>query len=264
MEVKYMEISPELASMWLSRSKGNPRWETGKVVDNNRVNKIATDIKSGKWIPGNNSIAFDSNGILVDGHHRLSAVVRANSPVWSIVVTGIEENGLKHIDENRSRTVAQRLGVDTHAVAIANCRDWVLNGTSRANTLTTEEVLVFIDSHPLIYDAIQISRTGSSHAIASKSGVQDAILWAMECGINTDILCNFIRCVNSGFTDGPNESAAIVLRNTLLRSVVKSRIDSVNIDFATQSALSDFIDGIPRKNTYRSNRGVYTDIMMFK
>lgn len=263
MDVKYIEISPALASVWLESSKGNPRWRNGKIVDKNRVSKIASDIKNGDWNPGNNSIAFDSSGALVDGHHRLSAIVKANIPVWSIVVTGIEGNGLKHIDENRSRTVSQRLGIDKQAVAVANCRNNAVRGFYRSDALTSEEVLSFVERHPLIYDAIQISCFGSNHPIGKKAGVQDGILAALECGVSVNTVQNFAKCVNSGFISGDHESAAIVLRNTLLRVQFRARSDSVSIDFSTQSAISDFVNGVSRKKSYQSNKGIFSDRVPF-
>lgn len=259
MNVKYMEITPEVASMWLNRSNGNPRWRSGKIVDNNRVNKIATDIKSGKWVPGNNSIAFDSNGILVDGHHRLSAIIRANIPVFSIVVTDIKEDGLKHIDENKARTVSQRTGIDKAAVAVANCHYWMQKGSSAYNTLTAEETIIFIEEHPLVYDAISLSTAGSSRGVGKKAGIQHALLCALETGVMPEVVENFMRCVNTGFIDGPHESAAVVLRNTLFNTAVRARNDSLYIDCSTQNALRDFIDKTPRKYSYtfKNYKGFY-------
>lgn len=258
MEVKYMEITPGLADLWLKKSIGNPRWKSGKIVDNNRVSKIAKDIKNDNWFPNNNSIAFDSDGVLVDGHHRLSAIIKADKSVFSLVVFGLNKESQKHIDENRPRTVAQRLGVDNRAVAVANCHQWMKYGIATP-VLTAEEASKFIYEHPLVYDAITLSSSGSSHPLAKKAGVVHGILCALECEVPSDFIQNFVKCVNSGFIVGIHESSTVVLRNMLLRATVRNRSDSINIDCATQSALSDFIDCIPRKNAYHVNRGVYFD-----
>ena len=121
MEAKYMTISPAMAKAWLETSRGNPRWTSkAKVVDKTTVKKIADDIKNGLWNPGNGSIAFDESGVLVDGHHRLTAIVAANIPVESLVVFGVKQEGLIHIDENVVRKPHQRLSVDSILVSAAS------------------------------------------------------------------------------------------------------------------------------------------------
>ena len=97
----YMQITPELADEWLKTSKGNPRWKNGKkLFDKQKVDKIANDIVNGNWNPGNNSIGFNKEGNLLDGHHRLMAITVANIPVFSLVTFGIDKKGELHIDEN--------------------------------------------------------------------------------------------------------------------------------------------------------------------
>lgn len=259
MEVKVMNVGPSIASFWLRKSKGNPRWKSGKMVDPNRVSKIAKDIVDGKWNSGNNSIAFDSNGVLVDGHHRLHAIIKAKQEVECIVVFGINEDGLKHIDENRTRTVSQRTGIDKAAVAVANCHYWMENGSSVCNTLTAEETIIFVEEHPLVYDAISLSSAGIRRAPGKKAGIQHALLCALETGVMSEVVEKFMRCVNTGFIDGPHESAAVVLRNTLFNTAVRARGDSLYIDCSTQNALRDFIDKTPRKYSYtfKNYKGFY-------
>lgn len=256
MNVKSILVTPEIAHDWLLKSKGNPRWKTGKFVDNKRVAKIAQDIIDNKWFPGNNSIAFDSDGVLVDGHHRLSAIVKSGKPVESIVVFGLEDSSLKHIDENRGRTYSQRLGLSPNVVAVVNCHFWMKNGVSQQNP-TVEEVSSFVNNHPFIFDAVSLSCFGTRHPVAKKAGVAHGLFCALEYGVSIDTIQSFTKCVNTGFVSSPSESAAIVLRNMLLRLTVKTRTDSLTIDYAAQSSLFDYIECIPRKNAYHSNSGYY-------
>lgn len=262
MDALFLQITPEMASKWIESSKGNPRWaRDGKIADQKRVSQIAEDIKSGNWNPGNNSIAFDEEGVLVDGHHRLCAIVKAGIPVKSLVVYGIEKTGLQHIDENRPRCVSQRLNVDSQVVAAANFHFWMMNSLTKASE-TSEVISKWIELHPDIYTALSLVRQGGRHAIAKKACVVHGTLCALECGVDENIISKFMESVNSGFISDLSESPAIVLRNMLIKPYSKARSMSVLLDCSTQNAISDYVLGVPRKKAYSIPHGVYFDSLV--
>lgn len=259
MDLQYILITPEMASQWLKTSNGNPRWRTsGKLTNPDAVMKIRDDIINGRWNPGNASIAFDSGGKLVDGHHRLSAIVAAGIPVYSIVVRGISEKGLQHIDDNHVRTIHQRLGVDNLIPAVANIHFWSIGSLTKSSE-TSEAISVWINQHPLVFTARSAAGQGADISICRKSGVVHGALCALECGESEHSIFNFMRIANSGFAEGQKESSAIVLRNMLLRNKYFTRSDKLLLTYATQSAIHDFVNGIPRKREYTSKTGCYFD-----
>lgn len=257
MDLQYILVTPEMAEKWLKTSLGNPRWRSsGKLVNPDAVMKIRDDILNGRWNPGNSSIAFDKNGNLVDGHHRLSAIVAANVPVYSIVVHGIPNKGLQHIDDNRTRTVHQRLGVDNLIPAVANIHFWEIGSLTKSSE-TSEAISVWIDKHPLVFTALSAARQGADSAICRKSGVVHGALCALECGESERSVFDFMRITNSGFAEGQKESAAIVLRNMLLKNKYLTRTEKLFLSYATQSAILDFVNGVPRRREYTSKTGCY-------
>lgn len=260
MKVEFMEITPKMSEIWLSTSNGNPRWKTGKTVDRFKVEKIENDIRNVKWNPANNSIAFDENNCLVDGHHRLTAIKNSGISVKSLVVFGISNSGLQHIDENDTRRVHQRIGVDSQIVSAANYHFWLLGERNRAKT--SEVVSEWIAQHPLIYTARDICIKGAKHAIAKKSFVVHGTMCALECGVEADRLYQFMSAVNSGFSTSAFESPAIVLRNMLLKSYRAERGTGILLDYATQAAIHDYIDGVQRKRAYTEKSGVYFDYLV--
>jgi hypothetical protein len=75
-----------------------PQWAADVLGNKNTRNikfqkswaeKLARDIKAGTFLLTHQGIAFDEEGILLDGQHRLSAVVMANKPVEMLVTTGV-------------------------------------------------------------------------------------------------------------------------------------------------------------------------------
>jgi hypothetical protein len=71
-ETKMMWVTPEIAKKYLERNTENrtlrPHW----------VNTLALAIKNNEFITTHQSIAFSKSGRLLDGQHRLHAIIQAN------------------------------------------------------------------------------------------------------------------------------------------------------------------------------------------
>ena len=256
MYAKVLKITSEMAKLWLTTSQGNPRWAK-QIVDIQRVNKIVDDILSGNWHPANNSIAFDDDGHLIDGHHRLAAIAKAGRTCESIVVYGVDTRGEKHIDEAATRTISQRLNIAAKIPSIANIHA-AAHGADIRNSQSAEAVERFAKNHPMVNEAIRICVLGTpgGKSIARRASVMHAMLCAMERGVPVDALEKFAKIVNSGFSSYPNESAAIVLRNILL-DMPKSRKNQVELSFIAQEAIYDFVNGVPRRKKYTNCKGKF-------
>lgn len=77
MQVTEIFMTPQLATEMLNRNHGNRRLRPAVVK------QYATEMKAGMWRKTHQPIAVDNTGRLVDGQHRLTAVVQAN---WSGLV----------------------------------------------------------------------------------------------------------------------------------------------------------------------------------
>jgi len=91
------EITPQKAQEYLAMNKNN-RHLMPKVVDS-----YAKDLKEGKWIIGTSTICFDINGNLIDGQHRLSAIIKAGIPVRMEVKRNLSEDAFKAMDIGKVR-----------------------------------------------------------------------------------------------------------------------------------------------------------------
>lgn len=92
------DITPEIAAKWLATSKGN------RGLNKLRLGRMVQDIKAGKWEITNQGIGFDEFGSLVDGHHRLQAIILAGMVVKSLVVMGILRQAVPRIDVGSPRS----------------------------------------------------------------------------------------------------------------------------------------------------------------
>lgn len=99
-------ISPDLAKKWLAMNHPNNR---GVVIS--RVRQYADDMQNGRWRITHQGIAFDEKGRLVDGQHRLLAVIQADTSVNMYVASGLDEASIFAIDGGRSRNLPNILEI---------------------------------------------------------------------------------------------------------------------------------------------------------
>ncbi len=111
-DIKYRieVISPAAAEKYLLQNRNNR-----KTVDTH-VDSLARDIAAGVFVLNYDAIAFGKDGRLLDGQHRLKACVRANSPIESLVLEGLDESAYDTYDIQAKKGVSVRDLVDGRAV----------------------------------------------------------------------------------------------------------------------------------------------------
>ena len=78
------KITPEIAKIYYSRSTGN------RVINRQAVKTYIAQMKTGRWVLNGETICFDSNGVLRDGHHRLLATIESGVTIEVLVVRGVD------------------------------------------------------------------------------------------------------------------------------------------------------------------------------
>jgi hypothetical protein len=68
------------------------------------ASSIAVDMVKGRYPFIGDPLRFDTKGRLVDGQHRLRALIRAGATLPFLVVFDLPEGAIKNIDSNRART----------------------------------------------------------------------------------------------------------------------------------------------------------------
>lgn len=107
--VKIELITPERAAKLLERNKSNRRIREG------RVREIARAITAGHWYVTGDTIKINGDGSLLDGQHRLSAIVAAGVPVRIAVARGVDSVAQRAMDRTLSRTLGDDLRMAGHA-----------------------------------------------------------------------------------------------------------------------------------------------------
>ena len=106
-EVKAINLTPNIAKELL---KSN--YQKQRNISESRVNAYAQDMLSGSWVLNGETFALDQNGMLLNGQHRCTAVVKSGITIPAIFVTGLSTESFKTIDQGFLRSMAQILTID--------------------------------------------------------------------------------------------------------------------------------------------------------
>lgn len=108
-EMEIMMVGPAQATAWLEATKFDNR----RLEDRN-VAKITRDIKKNKWVYDGNAIKFDGNGNVIDGQHRLWAIINSNKVVRTLVIRGLTNEAKNVIDTGKTRSNSDILHFNGH------------------------------------------------------------------------------------------------------------------------------------------------------
>lgn len=126
-----MTVTPELADAWLKRrNKGNRRisWDV--------VKQYTETMRENRWQITHQGIAFDEDGNLLDGQHRLKACVDAKVPFKVMVMVNVPRHTFAVVDTGRRRQANQLLDV-RHSTVVAAAARIISSITGRVETGTS-------------------------------------------------------------------------------------------------------------------------------
>lgn len=106
MYTKHTTVTPEEARVWLDTKNSRNR-----PVSENAVAKYTQQIKEGRWLNNGQAIIFGKSGQLLNGQHRLMAVVRANKPIEVTITYGVDDDAFDTIDDCNTRSLADVLHI---------------------------------------------------------------------------------------------------------------------------------------------------------
>lgn len=99
MEITKKLVTPFMAEKWLNDCNLDNR-----RLNAERVQSYVNDILLGNWLEDTGeSIKFDKNQILLDGQHRLAAIIKSNKSLNLHVITGLENSVFKVLDTGKPR-----------------------------------------------------------------------------------------------------------------------------------------------------------------
>lgn len=104
--MKYVFMTPEKAKELLDINVRN------RSINQRLVNRIAGDISRGKWQVNGETIKVSSTNKLLDGQHRLSAIIKSGMPCHLWMVDGLDDNCHATIDSGLPRGAHHTLQIE--------------------------------------------------------------------------------------------------------------------------------------------------------
>lgn len=166
MSAKVEIVTPKKAEEWLGKQVQN------RHLRNQQVYRHAETMRQGQWHLTGESIKFADDGTLMDGQHRLHALIEAGVDIPMLVVRGVDGHAINTLDTGLKRTLADVLKMKgevqvtrlaaalTHIQLVRTAIElerWPYKNVNReygGYYPTNDESLVLLANEPQIRDAV--------------------------------------------------------------------------------------------------------------
>jgi len=232
MKTTLEEITPKAAQKMIDTHLTPHRTKDGncqRALSEHTVASYARAMRAGQWGLTHQGLAIDTDGLLIDGQHRLAAVVRSGTTIKVMVTRGVPANGegimggvcaIDMVDRGKVRGVGQQLQM-RHGILDANyyaamCRTVLMLST---DALKTKPLPIDV-GQCLKVKSIYGAELRDAHSHKAKltglrsAAIGGALTFALKVGNK-----GRIREMANGVKSGENLSKgnpALTLRNYLL------------------------------------------------
>lgn len=174
MIIETVDLTPEDAAKLLTISQA---FQQRKLRQAN-INRITHAILSGQWKLTHQPIALNRDGIVIDGQHRLTAIVAAGQTVRVLLARDVSDDTFEVIDTGAQRSpydVLTLAGVPNAAKMAAACR----------YLLTYEDVVGTPDSfqsHRQKYtsaDILNLAQSTRGHQLNDSLNAATGVVWML-------------------------------------------------------------------------------------
>tara|TARA_B100000965_G_scaffold93007_1_gene75856 strand:- start:554 stop:1495 length:942 start_codon:yes stop_codon:yes gene_type:complete len=118
--VKVESIDKQLAEKYLEKN-----FKSNRLLKRRTLDSLVHDMKNDNFHIGWDCIAFNEQGELVNGQHRLNAIIKSDKSCDFLVVRNVRHDTISHFDQGNRRSQADRItvaGTRVHPKACACIR----------------------------------------------------------------------------------------------------------------------------------------------
>jgi hypothetical protein len=234
-------ITPRLAGRWLERNIVN------RPVAKGSVDALKWDLTHAKWKLTHQGIAFSREGSLIDGQHRLHAIVESKTAALLRVSWNVEGEYAAPIDTGYIRRVAHIVGISPMHVAV--CNVLVLLTLGNCSRVSASQVRVTYDRFRAEIDwAIKLA---GGHPLTAPLIASFAFAYPA----NPEKVSFFAEQFVMYQSDGPT-SPVVALRRLLERPAAVRSMGRRGFALATLRCIQAFVEDealqrvVPSENAY--------------
>jgi len=235
MNTEVREISPKIAAEMLKRNPNN------RNLSKPHVNFLAREMMFGNWMFDGQPIRFSEAGGLLDGQHRLSAIVESGTTQQFLIIKGIDSEAFKVMDTGKVRSAADVFNINgiVNAASASSTTRFIMaheSGYGSASTqgakISNTEALDYYKKHPKIEGYVGSSRAyynGFNKILALSHVSAYRYLMAQKNATKSDEFWNKV-CYGLGLEKG---CPAGVLRKKL----IEDRMNSTSLNGFDKKAI---------------------------
>lgn len=218
--VDTVKIDPETAAIWLKKNASNRKWRESAS------RALAAAIKRGEWILNGEAIKFSKDGYLLDGQHRLHAIIMSGIACQCLVIWGVSAAAFDTMDQGMKRTAGDALYIkgekDANNLAAIARLYMILKANPESPDLTASYtprmVEAVVNTHPELRFAVHAGQKINKISTVSIGGA----MWAAFQEKNRTLANEFFDRLADGA--GLNKYSPIkVLRDALMVDKVSVR-----------------------------------------
>ena len=105
MKTEVRKVNKATAEMMLKKNYSN------RKLTMSNVRFLSRQMKEGKWLFDGQPIRFDEFGRLLDGQHRLNAIIHSDTEQEFLIVSGIPSDSFKVMDTGKNRSGGDALSI---------------------------------------------------------------------------------------------------------------------------------------------------------
>ena len=152
-------ITPHKAQAYLDASTHKNR-----TISESRVLSLAIDMEEGRFLLNGETIIFDDDCNVIDGSHRLNAVVLSRATIKSYVVRGaIHADSFETIDSGGMRNGGDVLGISgiVNAQVVSTACNWLFrlktNNLMSRKSLNNSQFVKFHNENPGLTESVRMA-----------------------------------------------------------------------------------------------------------
>lgn len=152
----FEKVTPDMAQRLLEENYHN------RPLNKRNLNGIIYDVERENFMQTGESVKISVTNKLLDGQHRLWAIIKTNTPLRLLIIRNLQDDAFKYIDTGKRRTPADVLAIEgvKNSSKIAAISRFIVNfergsyvsvakhtRVQRNDYLSNSDISLFVEKH---------------------------------------------------------------------------------------------------------------------
>lgn len=246
-----LRVSPTIAAKWLERNTSN------RPISDTYLRELAEAMTRGEWMENGESLKFDSNGVLLDGQHRLRAIILSGVTITTRVEFGLPSDAFITLDRGKKRNLGDALAMqgvsEYHAIAAAAQLLYKLHYKASTNRPASPlQLLEFYENHCA---GVEASVSPTRHAAKMSPGSVVIAMHYLFAKHSRPLADEFMMLLGDGTNMGTGHPVLVLRERLIADKAAKASLPRMEIVILYIRAWNAFVTN----RTLRSLRGSIGD-----